>query len=385
MTIGRSSLIPPKKLVSKHSDGPYFVKLLLLWHRRDNQREMPWKGIRDPYKIWLSEIILQQTRVAQGWNYYLTILKAYPTLQQLAAAKDADVFKLWEGLGYYSRCRNMLRTARILVKEYKAKFPASYEDLLALPGIGPYTAAAISSFAFQLPHAVVDGNVTRVLARFFGINTPIDSTSGKKSFTELANILLHKKEPGTYNQAIMDFGATVCLPQQPICGHCPLEKKCAARQQGRVYQLPVKEKAVMKKIRWFAYFIFEYQGKFFVRERTSKDIWQHLNEFYAVETEGAMEWSPAMVEEWLEQQGIRRYKIQQISDQQTQVLTHREIRAVFIQVKLYRTASFLASYRQMTLTELKSLPFPRIVTRWLEQNSNALSYGEKQGGRITQK
>jgi A/G-specific adenine glycosylase len=183
----------------------------------------------------------------------------------------------------------------------------------------------------------------------------------------------------------MDFGATVCLPQQPICGHCPLEKKCAARQQGRVYQLPVKEKAVMKKIRWFAYFIFEYQGKFFVRERTSKDIWQHLNEFYAVETEGAMEWSPAMVEEWLEQQGIRRYKIQQISDQQTQVLTHREIRAVFIQVKLYRRASFLASYRQMTLTELKSLPFPRIVTRWLEQNSNALSYGEKQGGRITQK
>lgn len=372
MSVVPKSVESTKLAPLQKTESTYFVRNLMLWHRQKNHRKMPWKGIRDSYKIWLSEIILQQTRVAQGWNYYLNILRAYPTLPRLAAAQDTDVFKLWEGLGYYSRCRNMLRTARILVKEYKAKFPASYEELLALPGIGPYTAAAISSFAFQLPHAVVDGNVTRVLARFFGINTPIDSTPGRKSFTELANILLHKKEPGTYNQAIMDFGATVCLPQQPICGHCPLERKCAARQQGRVYQLPVKEKAVMKKIRWFAYFIFEYQGKFFVRERTSRDIWQHLNEFYAVETEGAMEWSPAMVEKWLEQQGIRRYQVQQISDQQTQVLTHREIRAVFIRVKLYRTASFLASYRQMTLPELKSLPFPRIVTRWLEQNSNAL-------------
>jgi A/G-specific adenine glycosylase len=344
----------------------YFTRKLLEWHHRDNRREMPWKGIRDPYKIWLSEIILQQTRVAQGLSYYLRLLTAYPDIQQLAAAPDAAVMKLWEGLGYYTRCRNMLRTARIVVTNYQGKLPASYEKLLELPGIGPYTAAAIASFAFRLPHAVVDGNVSRVLSRFFGIETPIDTTIGKQLFAQLANRLLDSREPGIYNQAIMDFGATVCMPQQPICGSCPLEKKCAARQNGAVHRLPVKEKAVTKKIRWVAYFVFEYQGKWCIQERTAKDIWQNLFEFYSVETEGAMEWSQPVIAEWLQQQGIRRFHLDHISALYTQLLTHREIRATFIRVKLTGIPQFLKNHRWMAVQKMKTLPFPRIINRWLD-------------------
>lgn len=349
------------------SDEKYFTRKLLEWHIRDNRREMPWKGIHDPYKIWLSEIILQQTRVSQGLSYYLRLLAAYPDIEKLAAAPDAEVMKLWEGLGYYTRCRNMLRTARIVMTDYKGHFPASYEKLLELPGIGPYTAAAIASFAFRLPHAVVDGNVSRVLSRFFGIETPIDTTQGKQLFTELAARLLDSREPGVYNQAIMDFGATVCMPQQAICGVCSLEKKCSARQNGAVHRLPVKEKAVMKKIRWVAYFVFEYQGKWCVRERTDKDIWQNLFEFYAVETEGAMEWSQPVIVEWLQQQGIRRFHLDHISTLYTQLLTHREIRSVFIRVKLWGIPHFLKNHHWIAVQKLKTLPFPRIINRWLDE------------------
>lgn len=357
-----TSKCPPKP-----PNGDFFVKRLLHWHYHDNHRPMPWKGISDPYRIWLSEIILQQTRVAQGWNYYLRILAVYPSVQELAAADDADVYKLWEGLGYYTRCRNLLKTARLVVSQHGGNFPASYNELLALPGIGPYTAAAIASFAFRLPYAVVDGNVSRVLARFFGLDTAIDSTQGKKLFAELAQQLLAIKAPGDYNQAIMDFGATLCMPQQPICGSCPMEKKCAARHQGLVHHLPVKEKTTLRKIRWMAFFIFEYEGKWFVRERTEKDIWQNLFEFYAVETEAAMEWNQATVTEWLLQQGIRRFHLERVSGLQTQVLTHREVRAVFIQVRLQRLPGFLKTYRRVAAKKITTLPFPRIVTRWLEE------------------
>lgn len=346
----------------------YFTRRLLQWHHRENHREMPWKGIHDPYKIWLSEIILQQTRVSQGMSYYLRLLAAYPTIQQLAAAPDAEVMKLWEGLGYYTRCRNMLRTARIVVTNYQGKFPASYEKLLELPGIGPYTAAAIASFAFQLPYAVIDGNVNRVLSRFFDIDTPIDNTVGKQLFSQLASRLLDTREPGIYNQAIMDFGATVCMPQQPVCGLCPVEKKCAARQIGEVHRLPVKEKAVMKKIRWIAYFVFDYNGKWCVQERTAKDIWQNLFEFYAVETEGAMEWSQPVINEWLQQQGIRRFQLNHISSLYTQMLTHREIRAVFIRVKLAAMPQFLKKHRWIAVQKMKTLPFPRIINSWLDDS-----------------
>src|SRR5437868_3718798 len=191
-------------------DKKYFTNSLLNWNRKYNKRQMPWKGEKDPYKIWLSEIILQQTRVEQGWNYYHQFVENFPTVIHLAKAPETKVFKLWEGLGYYSRCKNLIATAKIIASKHKGKFPEAYEDIISLKGVGSYTAAAIASFAFDLPFAVVDGNVFRVLSRFFGIATAIDSTAGKKMFTQLAAELLDKKHPGIYNQALMDFGAVVC-------------------------------------------------------------------------------------------------------------------------------------------------------------------------------
>ena len=196
----------------------YFTKRLLAWNEKENRRAMPWKGEKDSYKIWLSEIILQQTRVEQGLNYYNRFVKAFPDIKKLATAPEQKIFKLWEGLGYYTRCKNLIATAKFIVKEREGKFPQTYPEILSLKGIGPYTAAAIASFAFDLPHAVVDGNVFRVLSRFFGINNATDSTTGKKLFTELAEELLDRNQPGVYNQAIMDFGAVVCK----MC--CPTAK-----------------------------------------------------------------------------------------------------------------------------------------------------------------
>jgi len=201
-----------------------FAELLIKWNKKENKRVMPWKGEKDPYKIWLSEIILQQTRVEQGLEYYNRFVKVFPEINKLAKAPDKKIFKLWEGLGYYTRCRNLITTARFIVKEKKGVFPQTYEEIISLKGVGPYTAAAISSFAFNLPHAVVDGNVYRVLSRVFGIKKPVDSTEGKKYFNGLANELLSKEQPGIYNQAIMDFGAIICKPSSPLCTACVFRK-----------------------------------------------------------------------------------------------------------------------------------------------------------------
>src|SRR6201995_4110576 len=260
--------------------SPKFTNILLKWHRGENNRKMPWKGEKNPYKIWLSEVILQQTRVDQGWAYYEKFLDAFPTVHDLAHAPEQKVFKLWEGLGYYNRCRNLIATAKKIDAEYNGEFPNTYEEILALKGIGPYTAAAIASFAFRLPHAVVDGNVTRVLSRYFGDSTPIDSTAGKKLFSNLADALLDREQADLYNQAIMDFGATVCLPRNPLCVDCVQRDGCQAMQKGLTTQLPVKEKSIRKKQRWFYYFIVETaDDKIYIRQRTGKDIWEGLYEF----------------------------------------------------------------------------------------------------------
>lgn len=262
-----------------------FTSTLLHWHTHSNTREMPWKGEKDPYKIWLSEIILQQTRVEQGLAYYNKFTQAYPTVFDLAKAKDQTVFKLWEGLGYYNRCRNLLATAREIVKTFDGKFPNDYETLLTLKGVGPYTAAAIASFAFNAPHAVLDGNVYRVIARYQGIDVPTDTTAGKKIFETRAAALLDKKRAGLYNQAIMDFGATVCKPLAPTCNNCPLQKTCVAHATAQVNQLPIKEKQLIKKERRFYYFLLQVQDEIWVTERKHKDIWQGLFEFYLLGAE----------------------------------------------------------------------------------------------------
>lgn len=344
-----------------------FTTLLMQWHSQTNKREMPWKGEKDPYKIWLSEVILQQTRVEQGWAYYEKFIANYPTIQKLAKAKDEAVFKLWEGLGYYNRCRNLLFTARKIASENKGKFPSTYDEILELKGVGPYTAAAIASFAFNLPYAVVDGNVFRVLSRVFGIDTPTDSTKGKNEFSILAQEALDKKEAGLYNQAIMDFGATVCKPALPLCSHCPIQQICVAYKEGKVNQLPVKEKVLKKKHRWFYYFLFEHDGKVLVNQREGKDIWQSLHEFYLLESDEQIKWSNETVKEWLHNQfDITKATVQHISPMQKQQLTHQEIKGQFIKVSLKVIPESLKHYQWLAADTMSKLAFPKFINQYLE-------------------
>jgi A/G-specific adenine glycosylase len=349
-----------------------FTRLLMNWHLTDNPRQMPWKGIKDPYKIWLSEIILQQTRVEQGWVYYENFLKHYPSIHDLAKAKDAAVFKLWEGLGYYNRCKNLLLTARKIVDEHDGIFPKSYEDLLELKGVGPYTAAAIASFAFQLPYAVVDGNVYRVLSRFFGIQLPVDSTEGKKHFQAVADQVLFKSDAASYNQAIMDFGATVCKPFAPNCIECPLHQHCSAFKNTMVHQLPLKEKRLKKKKRNFNYFIFEYKQQVYIQKRTQKDIWENLYEFYLLESDELIQWTPIAILEFLRNQlGVHSATVKEQSEPISQQLTHQQIKARFIRVNLLSKPRGLRTQDWLAASEMAALPFPKIINDWLSKTGNS--------------
>jgi A/G-specific adenine glycosylase len=346
--------------------NPRFSPVLLKWNKEKNNRAMPWKGERDPYRIWLSEIILQQTRVEQGLSYYNKFIQQYPTIKTLAKARDEEVFKLWEGLGYYSRCRNLLATARFISKELKGKFPTDYEAILKLKGVGRYTAAAIASFAYNMPYAVVDGNVFRVLSRITGNNTPIDSTSGKKYFTALANEWLDKKNPGIYNQAIMDFGATVCKPLAPLCGTCPFNKVCTACLKGKVKQLPVKEKKISIKKRWFYYFILQYKNEMAIILREKKDIWQGLYEFPLIETEGPMEMKGllpmARKMKWL---GTTDQLIEE-SALFKQQLSHQLIEGRFIVIEVKKKPAN-KTWKWVSEKSMKDLAFPRIINNYFEK------------------
>jgi A/G-specific adenine glycosylase len=340
-----------------------FKKILLKWNRDKNSRDMPWKGEKDPYKIWLSEIILQQTRVGQGLDYYNRFVKEFPDINRLAKASDKKVFKMWEGLGYYSRCRNLLVTARYISKERKGEFPNSYDEIKDLKGIGPYTASAISSFAFNLPHAAVDGNVFRVLARVFGIKTATDTTEGKKQFTVLAEELLDKKQPGIYNQSIMDFGAVVCKPASPLCQSCPFCKSCFAYLNDQIESLPVKEKKITIKTRWFYYLVPEHNGELFIHQRTGKDIWHHLYEFYLFEAKKKI--SLRQITEQALKSGINAGPLQ-ISPVYTQQLSHQYINAVFIPLHLKQKPSLLKAGQWVKKSKLRQFAFPGVIRDFLK-------------------
>lgn len=353
-----------------------FTKALLKWHKTQNFREMPWKGEKEPYRIWLSEVILQQTRVEQGWAYYERFIRSFPTVKDLATAPEQKVFKLWEGLGYYNRCRNLIATAKKITEEYEGCFPSSYDEILGLKGIGPYTAAAIASFAFNLPHAVVDGNVMRVLTRFFGIFTPIDSTAGKRELTAIADSLLDHRHAAQYNQAIMDFGATVCAPRNPHCASCPLQSACLARQQGLTQQLPAKEKTVLKRTRYFYYFIIETPGnKVYIRQRPAKDIWQGLYEFVLHETN-----DPVLPDELLNADFIRQlfdgqpFTVRNISTVYRQQLSHQTLRGQFITVRLKRPLQTLKGYLLISKNTLSDYAFPKFVNTWLSDTNMAQKF-----------
>ena len=347
-----------------------FPVLLLQWNSYLNTRKMPWKGEKDPYKIWLSEIILQQTRVEQGWKYYEKFITVFPDINKLAATKDEKVYKLWEGLGYYSRCKNLIETARFISKKLKGKFPDTFEDILSLKGVGNYTASAIASFAYDLPYAVVDGNVFRVLSRVFGIKKPIDSIEGKKLFSQLAFELLDKKRPGIYNQALMDFGAVICKPQNPLCHSCVLKDHCFAYKKGLVNKLPVKEKKIKITTRWFNYLVIGYNDKIYIHKRTSNDIWKNLHEFVLIETN--TDTSAKRVLAKAEKEKILKkvsYKVVSISPLYSQQLSHQKIKGRFIKIAI-KKEFVLPGFKPVSLRQLSRHAFPRFINAYFEKRDS---------------
>ena len=353
-TLNKPDILPKK-----------FVKSLLYWNQTGNHRQMPWKGETDPYKIWLSEIILQQTRVEQGWQYYQQFVTTFPTIMALAQAPEQTVYKLWEGLGYYSRCRNLIATARYIADELDGIFPKTYEALVQLKGVGPYTAAAIASFAYHLPYAVVDGNVFRVLSRVFGIETPIDTTEGKKQFGALAQQLLPPKSAAAYNQAIMDFGATVCKPV-PECTHCFFNKHCAAFLHNQQQHLPVRSKQKVVKERWFHYAVLRCGDQYAIHQRTEKDIWPYLFEFVLFETTGPqpLEAVLAMLKK---QYGLGKKEYIQVAPQPglTQKLSHQTVHFSFIELSLHQPVA-LPDFRCVDKSQLAGFPFPKTLQRYIQ-------------------
>jgi len=266
-----------------------FSKILIYWYLK-NKRDLPWRNTSDPYKIWLSEIILQQTRVAQGLPYYHKFLDNFPTVNHLADASTEKVMKLWQGLGYYSRARNLHETSIYVSRELNGLFPSTYKELIKLKGIGDYTASAIASSGFGEPVAAVDGNVFRVLARYFGVDTPVNSTKGLKEFKAISQELLDNEDPRDYNQAIMEFGAVHCKPQNPLCASCPFANSCLAFNNNLITTLPVKNKKGKIKERYFNYLVFKTRNNTTsLEKRTGKGIWQGLYQFPLIETDDHLE------------------------------------------------------------------------------------------------
>jgi A/G-specific adenine glycosylase len=343
-----------------------FRDLLLRWNRHQNTRKMPWKGEKDPYKIWLSEIILQQTRVEQGWKYYEKFITLFPDINKLAAAKDEKIYKHWEGLGYYSRCKNLIETARFISKKLNGEFPNTFEDILSLKGVGNYTASAIASFAYNLPHAVVDGNVFRVLSRVFGVKKPIDSTEGKKLFSQLAFELLDKKQPGIYNQALMDFGAVICKPQNPLCHSCVFKNHCFAYKKGFVNKLPIKEKKIKIITRWFNYLVISYNDKLYIRKRIGRDIWKNLHEFVLIETNTNASAKKILAN--AEKEKILKkdsYKVVSISPLYSQQLSHQTIKGRFVKIAI-KNEFVLPGFKPVSLKQLSRHAFPRLLNSYFE-------------------
>jgi A/G-specific adenine glycosylase len=347
-----------------------FSNKLLKWNDLVNDRPMPWKGEKDPYKIWLSEIILQQTRVEQGWKYYEKFLRAFPDIFSLAHASQKKVYKLWEGLGYYNRCQHLMATAKKIVKDYAGIFPSTWEHLRQLKGIGPYTASAIGSFAFNLPLAVVDGNVKRVIARYFGIAAPLDDAAGKKLFDQLALSLLDKKKSALYNQAIMDLGAVICKPRQPLCDQCPHKADCVAFQEGLTEELPLRSKAPAKKIRWLYYYVVESEaGAWFIRKRSQNDIWRNLYEFVLWEPDQKITNRDLLAGGFLSQfLGRQKFEISALSQTYSQQLSHQTLSAQFIGVRIKKPGAALKGYRAVKKQNLHRYPFPRLIALYLQSS-----------------
>ncbi|MCB0688394.1 MAG: A/G-specific adenine glycosylase [Saprospiraceae bacterium] len=344
-------------------------KGIMAWSS-ENPRHLPWKDNRDPYQIWVSEIILQQTRVEQGLPYYLKFMERYPTLLDLANSTEDELMKIWEGLGYYRRARHMHQSAQIIVQQYDAIFPQNYSDILQLKGVGSYTAAAIASFAFDLPYVVVDGNVIRLISRLFALVDPVDDPSVRKEIENLASMLLDKTDPAFFNQAIMDFGAIQCKPVHPECNHCPLQEKCQAFQKDMVNLIPAKKEKKPRKTRFF-YYLVPYKDEFFyIRKRSTTDIWSGLFEFYLIEFSEEVDWSKILPNVDLP---IKRVHRQQ--NKYKQQLSHQIIQAEFLTVELIDDISILErdKYTRVKRKKIRNFAFPKVIDCFLKDKDVILN------------
>lgn len=318
-----------------------FTNALLKWYEL-NGRSLPWRETTNPYAIWLSEVILQQTRIAQGWAYWERFMKRWPTVENLASATEDEVLREWQGLGYYSRARNLHKAARQIAEA--GSFPTTYETIKTLKGVGDYTAAAIASIAFNEPVAVVDGNVYRVISRYFGIDTPIDSTQGKKEFKAMAQEYLAKDKPATFNQAIMDFGAIQCTPASPDCNVCPLVETCAAYAEQKIDTLPVKSKKIKQRERAFAFIYIRCKDEIAIHRRAAGDIWQGLWEFPTTDA-----------------CNIDIEKSKAIAHKVKHVLTHQVLYADFYLLETDIKPCLPSDYIWIKETELNNYALPRLL------------------------
>ncbi|MGQ7870019.1 A/G-specific adenine glycosylase [Sunxiuqinia sp. sy24] len=343
-----------------------FSGILLRWYD-NNKRDLPWRETADPYAIWLSEIILQQTRVDQGMAYYLRFIDTYPSVKDFANASEDAILKLWQGLGYYSRARNMHHTAQTIARHYRGMFPADYESLLNLKGVGDYTAAAIASIAFNLPYAAVDGNVYRVLSRINGIDTPIDSGQGKKQFAILANELLDASHAGNFNQALMEFGATLCTPKNPGCESCPFNKLCFAYKNNKIDSYPVKKGKVKIRKRYFNYLVIDHGSYTYLSKRTANDIWKNLYEFPLTESSEKSDLQQTLAESQAIFPLQTQLLLEKESDWQKQVLSHQHIFYRFIYLKIVGKIKIPASLLKVNKKDIFNFAVPKPIEKELSK------------------
>jgi A/G-specific adenine glycosylase len=342
-----------------------FSNSLLLWYLQ-NKRNLPWRNTVNPHPIWLSEIMLQQTRVAQGMPYFLSFMDAFPTIFDLAKADEEEVLKLWQGLGYYSRARNMHKTAQIIAFDFNGNFPNNYNDLLKLKGIGEYTAAAIASFAFNEVVPVVDGNVYRVLARYFDVETDIASSSARKEFTALAKELIPNDNPALFNQAIMEFGALQCVPKNPNCEICIYNTSCAALQKKKVAELPVKLKKTKVTDKFFNYLIFlDDSETTLINKRTEKGIWHNLYEFPIIETENQVDYDTLSN---IIQKNYSDLEIEAISIYNDNPIIHK-LSHQKLHINFYKIEVSKKLMNGISLNSLRNYPFPIVIYNFIEKYS----------------
>lgn len=342
-----------------------FSIALLQWYDI-HKRDLPWRNETDPYKIWISEIILQQTRVAQAWNYYLRFIERFPTIKAIYDGGEHEVLKYWQGLGYYTRARNIYAGTVHITEKHGGVFPENYNDIIQIKGIGEYTAAAIASFAFHLPYPVIDGNVLRVLSRIYGIYEAIDSSSGKKKIKEIADSLLDKKQPDLFNQAIMDFGATHCTPLKPDCENCCFAKTCFANLHYEQTVLPIKIQKTKIRFRYFYYLVIQEKKNIYIYKRTGNDIWKNLFEFPLWETNDMLTNEEILTHSYLTSLFSKtKWEITKISKPYKHVLSHQIISAQFIHIKLHKAAHF-PHYICIHANEIVNYPISRLIERYLD-------------------